>query len=81
VRTAKAKRQRLKPHLFCSIYVVTKVEDPGPAGATTHKHSCVATQTLQPEREPDDLPIPTTLCFSLRVEERNDAKFCPHSRR
>jgi hypothetical protein len=32
--------QRLKPHLFCSVYVVAK--------ATTHKHSRVATQTLKP---------------------------------
>jgi hypothetical protein len=73
VRTAKAKRQRLKPHLFCSIYLVAK--------ATTHKHSCVATQTLQPERESDDFLIPTQLCCSHRAEHRNDAKFCLHSRR
>jgi hypothetical protein len=32
--------QRLKPHLFCGVYVVAK--------ATTHKHSRVATQTLKP---------------------------------
>jgi hypothetical protein len=32
--------QRLKPHLFCGVYVVAK--------ATTHKHSLVATQTLKP---------------------------------
>src|ERR1019366_5755260 len=27
---------------------MAEVEDPGPAGAVTHKHSCVATQTLKP---------------------------------
>ena len=41
MRTAKARLQRLKPHLFCSSYVVAK--------ATTHKHSRVATQTLKPD--------------------------------
>jgi hypothetical protein len=40
VRTAKARLQRLKPHLFCGVYVVAK--------ATTHKHSRVGTQTLKP---------------------------------
>jgi hypothetical protein len=40
VRIAKAKFQRLKPHSFYGLYVV--------ADATTHKHSRVATQTLQP---------------------------------
>jgi hypothetical protein len=40
--------QTLKPHSFCGVYGVAEVEDPGPAGATTHKHSRVATQTLKP---------------------------------
>jgi hypothetical protein len=40
VRTDKLRRQRLKPHSFCEVYVVAK--------ATTHKDSVVLTQTLKP---------------------------------